>query len=146
MNSVIKLTVKDVSINGFCQNLDLLREKVRMAGKEAIAESSKQIFDEAYKTCPTFTGTLRDSMYKEQETSGDEIKAVVGHGGRYDKINPVSGTNADSYAVEAHESYKIRKVNRVRGATRKWLEKAVNNEAQVYEERIRQKIKSILGS
>ena len=141
----IKIKMDKSSINQVCNNLKNSINIVTSAGLAAINNQAEKIYNKANDTCPTASGTLKSTLYKESEIAGDNIQAIVGHGGTYDKTNPVTGENADSYAVEVHESYKITSANRANGATWKWLEKAFNNQSKNFEEEISSYLLSILG-
>lgn len=141
---MIIFEMDEASIRELVQNLEIVRAKV-MAGAEAgIQNIADRVYNRAWNTCPVSSGLLRSSMYKELEVTADEVRAHVGHGGNYNRLNPNTGKMTDDYAIEVHESYKIRRENRERGATWKWLEKAVNRVKPEFEETLRSYISNSL--
>lgn len=134
-----------LSIQRVIKNMNSVRSGVVAGGLAAVDAIADRVYDKADKTCPTSSGTLKSTLYKESEVSGDVISANIGHGGKYDKVNPSTGESADSYTVEVHESFKISPENRARGTTWKWLEKAFNSELNTAEKEIADFIRATLG-
>lgn len=141
----ITIQMDKASVNLVIKNMNSVRSGVVLGGLAGVDAIADRVYDKAGNTCPTSSGTLKSTLYKESEVSGDVISVNIGHGGKYDKVNPATGESADSYAVEVHESFKISPENRAKGATWKWLEKAFNSELTTAEKELANSIRAALG-
>jgi hypothetical protein len=126
MKNIVKLDFNESTLMQLISNFAATQGLILEAGTEAMTTVMDGIYSRAWDMCPVFNGYLQSSLYKELEIQGDQINAHVGHGGNYNKLNPITGKWTDEYAIEMHESFKVSAANRARGASWKWLEKAVN--------------------
>lgn len=127
MKKDITLEFDDATIKEFIKVLGITHEAALAGGKQGIDHLTQLVHVRMIGSCPIDTGALRQSAYWESETVGDEINANVGHGGKYEKINPKTFKGSDSYAVELHESYRVSRESARMGATWKWAEKSLNS-------------------
>jgi hypothetical protein len=142
----ITLAFDDKSLDELSNNLQRAKMAALAGGEQGMQHLLSLAYTRGYTSCPTFTGTLRSSMYQEQETVGDTIEGIVGHGGKYNKFNVYSKKFTDEYAIEVHEGHKIRREARRWGGTSKWLEKAINSLIDKYLQILQEYISaSIMG-
>lgn len=137
MRNSIKLTMNMGSVNTVKRNLTTSRSVVINSALEGINTVADNIYDNAENNCPSQTNALKSTLYKESEIDGDIIQANIGHGGKYDTINPNTGKSVDSYAVEVHEDLNKEQP--------KWLEKAFNSKVDDAANIIANFIRSRLG-
>lgn len=142
-----EIEIKQASVNETVNNLKGLRPLVLNAGVDGIGYIQEDIYRTARLLCPVYTGTLRSTLYMEQDIEGDKIRAIVAHpnrGSPYDRKNFVSGKMASTYARERHESPITRSEARAAGGTWKWLEKAVKQNKFLFLPTLAEYIKAAL--
>lgn len=143
-----EIEIKQASVNEVVNNLKGLRPLVLNAGVDGIGDVQEDIYRTARLLCPVQTGTLRSTLYMEQDIEGDKIRAIVAHpkrGSPYDRKNFLTGRMASTYARERHESPRTRKEVREADGTWKWLEKAVKQNKFLFLPTLAEYIKAALA-
>jgi hypothetical protein len=132
MANTVRIRLQQKTADKLVANLNATRGRILTAGFEAIDSVAATVKSRAWETCPVYRGYLRDSLYMESEMNLDSIQAIIGHGGRYNKLNAFTGKYTDEYAVVVHESLKLSVNSALAGATSKWLEKSLNSVRSEY--------------
>lgn len=136
----ITITMDKLSVRKVARNLATMRSVVIQAAQAGVESVANEVYDNTDVTCPAVSGTLKSTIYKETEVSGNIISSNIGYGGRYAKINPITHESTDDYAIEVHEA-----PDRANRATWKWFEKAFNSVTVNAEQKIGNSIRSTLG-
>jgi hypothetical protein len=144
LDAKISLTFDKSSMDTFINNLEATAQKAADGAYNGIDYLTDLIYLRSVASCPVDTGALQSSAYEEIEMDGDEIKANVGYGGKYEQINMATGEFTDGYAVEVHEGEAISAHSRKLGACAHWHAKAFNSVKYSYEEILKYYISSAL--
>lgn len=120
------------------RQLNSLKPKVAAAAKAGTKVVTNDIFTEAIVETPRDTGALVNSLFYEVELDNNQINSVIGYGGRYKQMNPVTSISTDSYAVDRHE-FMLENVNS------KWLERIFQSHSENFATEVGKAVRSALA-
>lgn len=102
---MIKFTLEAGSASRFTANLHKKQRSTIQAGKEAVHEAAKLVYDDSQTQVPFVTGALWASGRIANDDSGHVGRSVIGYGDS--TVNPTTGKSTASYAVDAEEKHKF---------------------------------------
>ena len=102
---MIRMKLETSSANKFIANLRKKQLSTTQAGKEAIHEAAKLVYDDSQAYVPFVTGTLWASATIVNDDSENVGRSIIGYGDN--TVNPTTGKSTASYAVDAEEEHKF---------------------------------------
>jgi hypothetical protein len=134
-------TCKVGGIQRVARELELAPSKVAAAALAGMLEHAQHVMALSQAQVPRGTGTLADSGYVGIPISTRYTVTVpLGYGGANDKVNPISGESASTYAMPVHELVEIRHEN----GKAKFLEDPLNESGADLLETIGRRIRALL--
>ncbi len=120
-----RIKIKASSLKKVQKNLKELEPKALLVGKAVVKSVSNEIYLNALANVPKDTGALANSLFRDTEVENFKVSSVVGHGGEFMQINPVTNLSTDYYAAKRHEMVDGK-------FSSKWLEKASRDNRENY--------------
>ena len=102
---MIKLTLELGSASKFTANLHRKQRNIIHAGKEAIHEAARIVYDDSQTRVPFKSGALWASGKLVNDDSNNIGRSVIGYGDS--TVNPDTGKSTASYAVDVEEERKF---------------------------------------
>lgn len=101
----VKLTLDVGSASKFTAKLHQKQRLTIDAGKQAVHEAAKLVYDDSQTRVPFVTGALWASGRIANDDSAYMGRSIIGYGDS--TINPTTGKSTASYAVDAEEKHKF---------------------------------------
>ena len=129
--------ISPYEVNKFASGCEVAIYNVGTATKAATQDACDEILEMSLMEVPEDTGTLADTAFAEvqrnEATKRYTYYGIVGYAGMagagasHDKVNPVTGQPASSYAVVVHEDLNADHDTKYTGKKAKFLEDPVRD-------------------
>jgi len=102
---MIKISLETGSASKFTANLHRKQRLTIAAGKEAVYEAARYVYDDSQERVPFVTGALWASGTVARDDENNVGRSVIGYGDS--TLNPATGKTTASYAEDVEADHKF---------------------------------------
>lgn len=125
------------SLSAFKASMRVSSNSVQSAAKGALSQATEEIFKIAQSRVPVVTGSLRNSGRISSNQNGSYIQHIISYGD--ETVNIKTSRATALYALKVHETF-----NRRNPEGYKWLEKSVQQNADLFCQIMANRLRSAL--